>query len=195
MLLEIRDSSNRLAWEEFVELYRPVIYRAAVSRGLQHADALDLLQTVFVAVANSIARWEEANSGGRFRYWLLRVTRNATLNALSRRPRDSPLNGGHRYDSQIDLLANCPQPDADAVTLIDFEYRRELYLKAAKQVKAVIQEDTWLAFELTAVKGLGHEAAARELGKSIGTVYASRSRVMKRLSAAVAQMEKDDRED
>lgn len=82
MLLEIRDSSNRLAWEEFVKLYRPVIYRAAVSQGLQHTDALDLLQTVFVAVANSIARWEEANPVGRFRYWLLRVTRNATLNAL-----------------------------------------------------------------------------------------------------------------
>ena len=57
LLLQIQSQENKEAWEEFVEIYRPIIYRVAVSRGLQHADALDLVQTVFVSVANSISRW------------------------------------------------------------------------------------------------------------------------------------------
>lgn len=195
LLLQIRDPSNRLAWEEFVALYRPVIYRAAVARGLQHADALDLVQTVFVVVANSIGRWEEKENRPRFRYWLLRVTKNATLNALTRRPADSPLSAGHGNLSRVDLLDRCPQRHSDAESAVDLEYRRELYLQAATKVQMDIHRDTWLAFELTAIKGLSHEAAAVELGKSIGTIYAARSRVMKRLSIAIARLESEYCED
>ena len=65
LLLQIRDPENRAAWEAFVEIYRPVVYRFASSRGLQNADALDLVQTVFIAVANSIANWEKQNGHWR----------------------------------------------------------------------------------------------------------------------------------
>ena len=78
LILQLKSAENRDAWEEFVELYRPVVYGVAVSRGLQHADALDLVQVVFLSVANSIARWEKSNEKTRFRHWLLRVAKNAT---------------------------------------------------------------------------------------------------------------------
>jgi RNA polymerase sigma-70 factor (ECF subfamily) len=60
---------------------------------------------------------------------------------------------------------------------------------------ADVQPDTWKAFELTAVQGLSNEAAAQELGKTIGTIYAARSRIMKRLSTVITKMEGNYRED
>ena len=61
LLLQVRDKTNHRAWQEFVDLYRPVVYRVALARGLQHFDAQDLVQTVFIAVAGAIAKWEKSS--------------------------------------------------------------------------------------------------------------------------------------
>ena len=185
LLLQIRDPENRAAWEEFVEIYRPVVYRFASSRGLQNADALDLVQTVFIAVANSIASWEKQNDRTRFRHWLLRVARNATINAITRRPLDQPMGG----NSGAEELFSCAVSDGESASQIDLEYRRQLYLRAAAQVRANVEEATWQAFELTAVRSMAIEDAARELGKSVGAVYAARSRIMKQLASTVSSLE------
>jgi DNA-directed RNA polymerase specialized sigma24 family protein len=42
---------------------------------------------------------------------------------------------------------------------------------------------------MTVIGGVSNADAAQELGKSIGTIYAARSRVMKRLRAAIAEIE------
>ena len=185
LLLQIQSQDNREAWEEFVEIYRPVVYGVAVSRGLQHADALDLVQTVFVSVANSIGRWEKQDQQTRFRHWLLRVAKNATINAITRRPPDYAVGG---YGLTQDLIE--PIQDGTASELeLDLEYKRQLYLRAAERVRSKVTKANWQAFELTAVKGVSIEEAAKELGKSRGSIYAARSRIMKQLVDIVSRME------
>ena len=88
LLLQVQDPSNRDAWEMFAQIYRPVIFRIAKARGLQHADAQDLSQQVLIAGAGAIGDWEKRDKSTRFRNWLSRVTKNAILNALTRRPKD-----------------------------------------------------------------------------------------------------------
>lgn len=185
LLLQIKSQKNRQAWEEFVALYRPVVYGIAVSRGLQHADALDLVQTVFVAVANSIASWEKKNEKTRFRNWLLRIAKNATINALTRRPLDQAL-GGEGVPNELVDRTNRNSPSE---LEIDLEYKRQLYLQAAEKVQARVTKDNWLAFELTTLQSISIEQAAEELGKSVGAIYAARSRIMKQLTDIVSQLE------
>lgn len=185
LLLQIQSQENREAWEEFVEIYRPVVYGVAVSRGLQHADALDLVQTVFVSVANSISRWEKLNEKSRFRHWLLRVAKNATINAVSRRPPDRAQGGSGFSQDQIEQI----QHDAPSEIELDREYQRQLYLRAAEKVRARVTKENWTAFKLTAIDGVPIEEAAHELGKSVGAIYAARSRIMKQLSIIVSKLE------
>ena len=185
LLMQIREPENRTAWEEFVEIYRPVVYRIAVGRGLQHADALDLVQTVFISIAGSIANWEARDDRTRFRNWLLRVAKNATINAVTRRSPDRAVGG----DSMASELNNRSTEDGESESQIDLEYKRQLYRRAAEQVRVGVSEVTWKAFEMTAVKGLTIEAAARETGMSIGAIYGARSRIMSRLSDIVAKLE------
>ena len=185
LLLQIQSPENRSAWEEFVEIYRPVIYGIAVSRGLQHADALDLVQIVFVAVANSIARWEKQSETTRFRHWILRIAKNATINALTRRPLDQG-RGGEGLQPELDEHVRWDAPSDDE---LDMEYKRQLYLRAADKVQQKVTTDNWMAFQMTAVEGISIETAAAELGKSVGAIYAARSRIMRQLSEFVAQLE------
>lgn len=192
LIVQIKDPSNRDAWGKFVDLYRPVIHRIALARGLQDADAQDLTQHVLMAVAASIGRWEKTTESTRFRHWLRRVTRNAILNAISRRPPDQAT-GTSSYQNIVTEIPERADHSLDDETdsLIELEYRRELYLRAAAIVRTDVDPITWQAFERTVIGGLSNAQAAQELGRSIGTIYAARSRVMKRLRTAIAEIEEN----
>ena len=44
LLVRLRDASQNEAWQEFTEIYEPLVYRLARQNGFQHADAQDLTQ-------------------------------------------------------------------------------------------------------------------------------------------------------
>ena len=188
LLAHVRSPGNLKAWEEFVLVYRPVIYRMARRRGMQDADAQDIVQTVLTRVAGAICRWEKTDPNSRFRHWLRRVAKNASLTALSRTPRD-PAAGG---SGVRDLVTEVPAPPPDVVQEIELEYMREQYLRAAVVVRTDVDAETWQAFELTVIDGRSCENAAALLGKSVGTVYAARSRIMRRLRDQIRSLEADE---
>ena len=185
LILQVKDPSNRVAWDEFSAMYRPIIYRIARARGMQEADAQDLAQQVLLSVANAIRHWEKNEPEIRFRNWLSRITRNAIIKALSRSPRDKSVGGS----AMLDILDECPAPDPATTDLIETEYRRQLYLRAAQLVQRDVTPGTWAAFELTVINNVPIKLAIQQLGKSAGTIYSARSRVMFRLREAVRDFE------
>ena len=189
LIIQVRDSADRDAWERFEQLYRPVIFRIARAKGLQHADALDLVQQVLLSVSDAIPRYEKRDDGTPFRHWLNRITRNAIVKALSRGPRDRA-SGGTEI---LDVLHEVPSADGAIDALIDKEYRREIYTKAASVVRLEVADTTWLAFEMTVLQSRSIEKAASSLGISTGSVYAARSRVIRRLRDAVTELQAGDR--
>src|SRR5206468_782748 len=82
LLVRIRDGRDTEAWQEFVRLYAPVIYGFARRRGLQDADAADLMQEVLRSVAAAADRLDYDPRRGTFRAWLFTVTRNKLYNLL-----------------------------------------------------------------------------------------------------------------
>lgn len=184
LLVDIKDASNRVAWEQFARIYRPIIHRIAVGKGFQDADAHDLAQQVLLAVSGAIGSWEKSNSSVKFRHWLSKVIRNAILNAVTRRPQDLPAGG-----SAAELLKAVPRNESAAEELLTREYRRELFLRAAAKVHGMVSEKTWSAFELTVLDGETVESVASQLGISAGSIYTARSRVMMRLREEVRNLE------
>lgn len=185
LLAQLGSPANREAWDQFAEIYRPVVYRLARRRGLQDADAQDLAQRVLISVASAIGRWEKSHESVRFRHWLRRVARNAIINALSRGLRDRAAGG----TSMQVLLLEQPAADPESDAWIEREYRRELYLRASRMVRGDVEPATWRAFEMTVIEERGIEEAAVELERPLGTIYAARSRVMRRLREAVRELE------
>jgi len=184
LLLRLGDPSDRTAWEEFTSLYWPVIYRLARKRGLQDADAQDLAQKILLTLSRKIADSKPTTESGAFRGWLSVVTRNVTLNMLSRRKQDVPRGG----TSLLQQLASLPEPE-DVDREFELEYRRALFRMAADEIRSEFQPATWSAFWLTAVEGLTVEEAAEHLGLQIGSIYAGRSRVMRRLKQKIQDIE------
>ena len=84
LLIRVRDPADQAAWQEFVEIYRPVILRLARQKGMQAADAEDVAQEVLTAVAKAVEQREHDPKRAKFRTWLHRVANNAILDALTR---------------------------------------------------------------------------------------------------------------
>ena len=185
LIAQVQSPEDREAWDQFVLIYRPVIYRMARRRGMQDADAQDLVQTVFMRLAASIQRWEKTDPETKFRHWLRRVARNAIVSAFSRQPKDAAAGGSE----MLNLLAEQPEIAKDVEQELATEAMREQYLRAAAVVKTDVDGDTWRAFELTVVRGQSCDEAAALLGKSVGAVYAARSRVMRRLREQVQRLQ------
>ncbi len=183
LLIRVRDPADQAAWREFVEIYRPVIVRFARQKGMQAADAEDVAQVVLASVARAIERREHDPSRAKFRTWLHRVADNAILNALSREKPDRG-SGDSAMRAVLDQEESPGGPDSD---LLRLEYRREVFRWAARQVRPEFRKETWDAFWLTAVEGRTSEAAAKELAKNAGAIYAARSRVMRRIQEKVKE--------
>jgi RNA polymerase sigma-70 factor (ECF subfamily) len=181
LIRRLQSGTDVNAWTEFSDIYRPVIVRLALSKGLQAADAEDLAQKVLLAISRHIAGWKPDPKRGRFRTWLQKIVRNATLNALSRIPKDAAPGGTTAMRS----LADLPQRDDVA---FDVEWKRQTLNWAAGQIRQEFEPATWDAFWLTAVEGESPTAAATQTGKSLGAVYIARTRIMKRIRETVDEL-------
>lgn len=184
LIARLQSGADNAAWEEFVVLYRPVILRLAVLRGLQQADAEDVAQGVLLGIARSIARWRVEPERARFRTWLQRLVRNATINALVRRPADCARGG----TTAIESLAAVVDDDGGLSAQFDIEWRREAFRWASEEVRNELQPSTWEAFQLTAVEGLDASEVARRTGRSVGAVYVARCRVMQKIQAKIREL-------
>jgi RNA polymerase sigma-70 factor (ECF subfamily) len=186
LLLRLRDRGDDPAWSQFVEIYTPLIFRLARQKGLQDADAADLVQEVFRAVARRIDRYDPDPSKGSFRGWLSRIARNLILDALAARRRH-PLGVGDT--SVCRMLESHPAPSPEDSALFEAEYRRRAFAWAAEQVRDEVSDLAWRVFWMAAVQGTSARDVARAVGTTIGTVYHYKSHVMARLRRKVLEID------
>ena len=180
LLLQLRDATDGASWDEFVAIYRPIVYRLARHRGLQDADAQDVAQRVLLSVANAVADWEADPQRARFRTWLGQVARNAIIDVFRRLRPDTGTGG----TTMLQRLSQAPaSPDGE----LDREHRREVFRWAAKKVRCEFAEETWQAFWITTVEARPAAEVAQTLGKTVGSIYTARSRVMRRLQQKVRE--------
>ncbi len=186
LLLRLADPQDHEAWVEFVSLYEPVAYRLLRRHGLQDADALEVMQELFMAVSRSIDRWDPARERGSFRGWLGRVTRNLVINWLKQRARRETVTGG---SDLYDMLKTLPAHAEQETIEFDHELRRAVFHRAAERVRLQVQPATWQAFWETAVLGTSPAAAAKKLGMQPGAVRVAKCRVLVRLREAIQALE------
>lgn len=184
LLVQLRDGGNHGAWQEFMKLYGPIVYGFARKRGLQDADAADLMQEVMRSVSAAIGRLDYDRSQGTFRGWLFTITRNRVFNFLSAR-RLRPQASG---DTSTNQLLDSHPVENDGADIWEVEYQRRLAAIAMERVKKEFQESTWQAFWKTAVEGSSAADVSKQIGMSTGAIYVAKSRVLARLKEEVDAM-------
>jgi RNA polymerase sigma factor (sigma-70 family) len=157
----------------------------ALRKQLPFDDAEDLAQQVLLLVLKNIGKWKADPARAKFRTWLQTVVRNATINALSRRPKDQA-SGGTTSMQQLNQ-----RPDKADSLWFDLQWQRETLRWIAQQVRGEFESATWTAFWDTAIQELPAQEVAERIGKSVGAVYIARSRVMQRIKQRIADLDED----
>lgn len=184
LISRLSDDRDQDAWAEFETVYRPVVYNSARKHGLQDADAQDLVQQVMISIARALKQRPHDRQRAKFRTWLFSVTRNAIINSVQRRPNDL----GVGNTDNLKLLQNVAQ-SVDEAAKWESDYQRAIFHWAANKIRQEFADETWQAFWLTTVDGISCEAAAEKLGKEVGSIYAARSRIVRRLKKKVEEFD------
>ena len=179
LLLRIRDPRDTQSWQDFVDVYGPLVYGYCRRRGLQDADAAEVMQEVLLQVNRSMSAFDYHPDQGRFRHWLGAVIRSK-LSRLYRR------NHPERANSLMDEFRSITRD-----TQWNEEFNRHLLQTALEQIRPHFTDTTWCAFELVWVEGVPATDAAARLAEPLDRIYVAKSRVLKRLQAAVRELADD----
>ncbi len=182
LIFRVKNPADGAAWTEFLGIYQPVVFGMARRRGLQDADAQDVMQQVFLSISKSIEGWIPGDLQPPFRAWLTTIARNAITKALTRRPRDAATGS----TSMVELLDAQPDPQATTTEILA-EARKELIRWATEQIRSEFSEATWSVFWRTAIEGVPIAEVAKSTGRSAGAVYVARYRVIARLREKVLE--------
>lgn len=189
LLVRLRDGSNHEAWREFLELYSPLIYGFVRNRGLQDADAADLLQDVLRSVAGAVERLEYDKQKGGFRAWLFTITRNKLATFLTSRRSHYQASGD---SGQHEVLNSHPDRSSDLEHEWEREFQRQLAARAMQTIQTEFEDKTWQAFWQTAVDGLPAAEVSRRIGLSAGAIYVAKSRVLARLKEEIERLQAEE---
>ncbi len=170
------------AWRLLAELYGPLVFSWCRARGLQPADADDVLQEVFLTVAARIGDFHRDRESDTFRGWLSVITRNKIGDWIRRqRHQETVLDGTDaRWRLQEEptrAVCDWPEPGEPG----------DLYQRAMAIIRTEFADSTWQAFLRVVVEGQAPADVAAELGLSRNAVYLARSHILRRLREVLGE--------
>jgi len=178
-LLQRLKAKSPEAWRRLVYLFGPTIYQQCRCSGLQAADASDVSQDVFRAVATHIGNFRRDGAGNTFRGWLWTITRNKIADHRQHQQKHPEARGG--TDAQIWLADLVSQGLVEIDAASEPQPPGSLYQRALKLLQHDFEERTWKAFWRVAVDNCTPADVADELDMSINAVYIAKTRVLRRL--------------
>ncbi len=182
LLLRIRDAGDGKSWQEFVDVYGPLIHGYCRKRGLQDADAAEVMQVVLHQVSRSILKFDYQPERGRFRHWLGKVTHSKLANFKARACQACQGVRGTEGPG----LGEAPAHDQE--TAWSEAFNAHVYRTALARVRPFFKTETWRAFEMVWVEDRPAAEAAQELARPVARIYDAKKRVLARLHREVRKL-------
>lgn len=170
-------AGDELAWEELVRRMQKRVYGLALGIVHDPEEARDAAQEVFVKIYHHLG---ELRQGQAFVPWMLRLTRNASIDRLRRNVVRTPEIAVPAEESHH-LRDPRPSPEDDA-RLAD---RRRLLHRALGRLGASSRE----IVVLKEIQGMKLEEIAELLAVPLGTVKSRSHRARIELAEAVLELE------
>jgi len=182
LLLRVRNARDNGAWNEFVEVYGPLIFSYCRLRRIQESDAADVAQEVLMRLASALRQFEYQPELGRFRDWLGTVTHRELLRFWGRQRAMQSL-------PESDSAGGAPT--TEDVSQWTEHFQAELLRLSLERIRSEFTDQTWGAFQLAWFENLSPADVASKLGIGIEKVYVAKSRVLKRLRDEVLRLSED----
>lgn len=193
LLSRVRNSDDHDAWRDFQERYRELLLRFCLKRGLQHADAEDVVQGIFLNLSKALPQFVYDPLRGRFRDYLYRCARSGIF-GWSRRSNGKWQALDNNGEAFADEIPGETLDPAEAA-IWEQEWVAHHYRMAMESVRADFDQQNVEIFERN-LAGDDVAVLAADYGISEQSIYKSRHRIRARLQELVAeQVLEEDRVD
>jgi RNA polymerase sigma factor (sigma-70 family) len=179
LLLRIRDAQDAAAWEVFDAIYRPLMKRYAVARGLKYSDAEDVVQRCMAEIHRRIGGFDYDPAKGRFKGWLRTMVANCVRNLLRGRREHQEAPGDFERAQQRE-----ESPDDTFERL----WVREHLWYCLRQVREEVAESTFKAYQYHVIEQWPIEKVCRELNLKPNNVYTIKWRLTERVAEKMREL-------
>jgi RNA polymerase sigma-70 factor (ECF subfamily) len=164
------------SWNDFVELYEPLLLSYVLKQGLGRHNAHDVVQDTFVKLFRAMPRFKLDHDTGRFRTWLWRVTSSAIVDWARRGQAQSKAEEAvrERLKGRDAEIAE-PEPEWDQ------DVQQRILDQALVHARKTAQDKTWRCFEEHVLKERPSAEVGAELGLTANSVNVNSSRVLARV--------------
>jgi RNA polymerase sigma-70 factor, ECF subfamily len=186
-LLEQVRARRPEAWDRFVRLYSPLVYRWCRRSGLSAADSADVLQEVLCAVMLHIHDFRHDRPQDTFSGWLATITRNKVHDHFRRLAGEAKARGGSTAQRQIAEIPGLAEPSTENIQS-DGDSKPWLSRQVLELVRAEFETGTWEAFWRVSVDGQTPANVAEDLQMSVAAIYKAKSRILERFRQVLAEL-------
>jgi RNA polymerase sigma-70 factor, ECF subfamily len=176
-LLVRAGTGEELAWQRFVALYQPMIRGWLARFSVLAQEAEDLTQDVLVVRVRERKRFTPSGRPGAFRGWLRTVTANRAREFW----RWGKCRGRAAGGALLDMARQLEDPASALSAQWDADHDAHVLRRLLALMEREFEEQTVRAFRRVAFDGARPGDVAEELGLSVASVYAAKSRVLRRL--------------
>ena len=173
LLNRVRDPSDAEAWQDFFQLYFPLIVKYVRWHGLNRHDAEETAQQCMSALARQMRDFHYSPAKGRFRGFLRKMVQQRIVD-WKRRKRTRQARTG-----ELEALA-APEETADDGTW-ERLWMREHLLYCVRRLESRYSQQTVEAFRLYALQDWPVARVCRVLGMTANQVYVAKTRMIRRL--------------
>ena len=170
----VADPENEAAWQRLFDLYAGFVFSIARSKGLNDADADDIVQTVFADLARNLPTFEYDRAKGRFRSYLSGLVHWRVNDRLRSGKRDAELKSAFWDEAKSASTAE----DED---FEEREWQQAALEEALRRIKPEVRPEHYAAFVASAVEGQDTDVVTKLYGISRDSLYQIRKRLTVKL--------------
>ena len=178
VLRAVADTENKAAWNRFFDLYAGFVYSVARSRGLNDADADDVVQNVFADLARNLPTYRYDRAKGRFRSYLAGLVNWRVVDKMKSAKREADLKASYKEEVESAVKGDAAFEER--------EWQAAAMEEALRRMKPDVRPEHYAAFVASAVEGQDTEAVMKLYGLSRDNLYQIRTRLTEKLRETVA---------
>lgn len=169
LLIRVRDIADEDAWRHFHNLYSPLMYDYARSRGLNHEDAEDVRSECYASLVRQMQGFEYDRSKGSFKSWLRTMVSRRVIDRLRKR---------REHSAESHAFRQIPDDTLTDDEVWEAEWRRQHLRYCVELAQPLVSQQVWDAFRMLAEEGAAVPAVCKALNLTANQVYKAKSRML-----------------
>jgi RNA polymerase sigma factor (sigma-70 family) len=190
LLSRLRDLGDQESWNDFFQSYWRLIYEVALKAGLSDVEAQEVVQETVISVAKQMPGFRYDVARGKFKGWLLQITRRRIADRVRKQMQDSGASGGHPVETlRIEKMESVLDPAGSELEAIwEEEWEKHLFNAAVTNIKKQVKPEHYQLFDLYVVQQWPVLKITQTLGVNAGQVYLAKHRVSRLMKEEIGKL-------